>query len=199
MSEEADRKPVGTKQWRVTRAIHDHFLTSKSWEEIADPLGVSVRTAKSYVNEPPAEEVREILSDQAKTVRIAAVEELKEQLRAAGERSRSAEKPVEVWEEDGHLHVADQRNERGELVDRYAIPADYELAPDEERRYYARTEVREILELLADLTGASEPDRVRLEGNVGVDHSGRVDHSLSIGFEPTALEDLDERGGDRDE
>lgn len=190
---DGDREPVGTKQWRVTCAIHDHFLTDKDWSEIAEPLGVSERTARSYVHEPPGEEVREILSDQAATVRIASVEELKEQLREAGERKRTAEKPIEVWEEDGYLHVADQRDpETGELVDRYPIPADYELGADEEIRYYARTEIREIIELLTDITGASEPDTIRLEGDVGVEHSGEVENSLSIGFEPTALEEAGE-------
>lgn len=194
----SEKDPVGTKRHRVTRAIHDHFLTDKSWEEIADDLGVEPRTARMYVNEPPAEEVQEIIQSQATSTRIAAWEELKRQLREAGQRSRTAEKPVKIWPDDGSVHVSDVVNDRGEVVDKIPIPEGFEIGPDEEARFYGRHEAREILEMMIDLVGAAEPETLRLEGDVGVEHSGEVKNSLSIGFEPTPLEEED-LASERDE
>lgn len=191
-SEASDRDPVGTKTYRVRTAIHRHFLTDDTDEEIAEDLGVSTRTIQKYVHSPPAEEARELLQDQAVTTRIAAWEELKRQLREAGERSRTAEKPIKIWPDDGEVRFTDVRNEAGEILERIPIPEGFEMGADEEARFYGRHEAREIIELMADLTGAGEPETIRLEGDLGVEHSGEVEASLSIGFEPTPREEVDD-------
>lgn len=160
--------PVGTLQYRVTKAIHWHFCTEKTFEEIGDDLGVHRDTAKAYVKKPPAEEVRKQLADQQREVRLVAYEELKHQLQVAGETSRSAEKPVKVWQDDdGHLRVRDVYDEDGELVTKKPVPVDVEMRPDETARYFRREEVREILDRLVELVGAAEPDRHEITGEDG--------------------------------
>ena len=101
-------RPIGTKDHRVRRAIHLRYTSNKSLEEIGEELNVTSETVRSYLNETPAQEVQEKLVEQQAEARIIAYEELKRQLREAGERSRSAEKPVMIFEnEDGELEVRD--------------------------------------------------------------------------------------------
>jgi predicted DNA-binding protein YlxM (UPF0122 family) len=196
-SDDRPDSPVGSKQHRITKAIHWHFTTDLTHAEIADRLGVREETVSRYIREPPVEEVRDQLQQQTLKTRLVAFEELKRQLREAGQRSRSAECPVKIWPEDGAIHVTDIRNDHGKLLERIPIPEDFELGPDQEERFYGRNEAREILEMMVDLVGAGEPDTLRLEGGVNVEHAGAVQHSgsLSIRFEPTALEeDIDDGG-----
>jgi transcriptional regulator with XRE-family HTH domain len=151
--------PVATPEFRRTVAIHWEWTTDYSREQMASALGVTKQTIRAYLNDGPNEEVKEVISDLESEVRTIAVMELKAQLKAAGHRSRSAETPVKVWEDDaGNLRVRDVRDDVGELVEKVPIPDDVELGADEEARYYARAEVREILEQLTDLVGAGEPD-----------------------------------------
>lgn len=153
-------KPIGTPGYRRTVAIHWHWTTDHSREEIAGALGVTEQTITSYLNDGPNEQVKETIADLESEVRTVAVMELKEQLRSAGHRSRSAETPVKVWTDDsGALRVRDVRDDAGELVKKVPIPDDIELGADDEARFYARKEVREILEQLTDLVGAAEPDQ----------------------------------------
>lgn len=162
------KRAKGTKAWRVNQAIHRHFTTTDSYEEIADDLGVSPETIKGYISEPPAQEVRQVLETQQVQVRMAAFSELKRQLREAGQRSRTAEKPVKVWtDDDGHLVVRDVRDgEKGQIVKKYPLPETFEMGPDHETRFYAREEAREILEQLVDLVGAGEPEQIEFSGEV---------------------------------
>jgi hypothetical protein len=191
----SERDPVGTKTYRVTKAIHWHFTTEKTWEEISEKLGVSKSVAKGYVNEPPADEVRAMMENQATQVRVAALEELKRQLRECGAREESAEKPVKIWRsKSGDVHVRDVRDDQGGLVERIPLPQDFEMGDDEEAKFYARSEAREIMDMMIDLTGAAEPEEVKLSGSVEQQHTGPGGGQLSIGFEPTPLEDRDEEG-----
>lgn len=153
--------PVATPQVRRTIAIKWNWTTEYSKQEIADALGVHAKTVSRYLREGPNEEVQELVNDLESEVRTIAVMELKEQLQAAGHRSRTAEKPVKVWTgPDGNLRVQDKHDpETGQIVGKYPLPADMELGADEEARYYAREEVREILEQLIELTGAAEPEQ----------------------------------------
>jgi len=168
-------RPVGTKSYRVTKAIHWHYVTEKTHEEIADELGVSAETVKDYLDEPPSEEVESQLADQQREVRLVAYEELKYQLQAAGEASRTAETPVKVWQdEDGNVRVNDIHDDEGELVSKKPVPVDIEMGPDDTARYFRREEVREILDRLVDLVGAAEPEQHKVE------HSGEVDGDFSI-------------------
>lgn len=124
--------------------------------DIARALGVGEATVRNYIHSEPAREVQEMMDHVEAQVRVAAVQELKRQLREAGERSRSAMKPVKVWQgPDGSLNVRDVI-ENGEVVDRHAVPTDVELMPDEEARYMSRREAREIVDQLVKLTGAGE-------------------------------------------
>jgi len=162
--------PVGTKPFRRAVAIKWRWTTEYTTEQIASALGVRPRTIRNYLSEEPTDEVREAMDANEGVIRDIAVAELKEQLRAAGHRSRTAETPVEVWTDaDGDLRVNDKVNpETGELTGKYPVPADMELAADEQARYYARAEVREILDQLTDLVGAKEPEEHKVE------HSGSL-------------------------
>lgn len=158
--------PVGTPATRRIIAIHWEWTTEYSREEMAAALGVTPQTIRKYVNDGPTEAVEEQIADVESKVRMVAVAELKEQLKAAGHRARSAATPTEVWQgEDGDIHVRDVTDEDGEVVKRVPVPEDYDLMPDEEARYYARAEVRDILDQLTNLTGAGEPDQVEVEGS----------------------------------
>jgi predicted transcriptional regulator len=134
--------------------------------EIGDELGVSRETVNTYINEPPTEEVQQQLQNQATQVRLMAVEELRRHMREAGERSRTAEKPVKVYEnEDGELEVMDIELEGGQTK-KIPVVQDIELLPDKEARFYARKEIREALDMMIDLVGAGEPDQLELSGEV---------------------------------
>ena len=152
--------PVATPGIRRTMAIHWHWTTEYTNEQIADALGVTPQTIRAYLKAGPNEEVKEQVANLEAEVRTTAVMELKQQLKAAGHRSRTADKPVEIWQnDDGDLFVQEKRDEdSGELIDRYPIPDGYDLLPDEQARFYAREEVRNILEQLTDLVGAAEPN-----------------------------------------
>lgn len=161
--------PVGTVQHRITKAIHWHWTTEKTQAEIAEKLGVSETKVREYIRESPTSEaVREQLDDAETTVRSIAVAELQEQLRAAGERSKSAEKPVKIWQNDaGELVVRDQRDDDGQVTGRYPVPQGFRMGADQETRYYARAEVRDTLDLLTDIVGAKEPEQHEVTGAGG--------------------------------
>lgn len=169
--------PVGSKQYRVTKAIHWHFCTEKTNAEIADELGVNERTVREYINEPPAEEVQEQLSQQETQTRLVAFEELKHQLQAAGERARSAEKPVKIWQdEDGDLCIRDVEDDDGELVKRVPVNVDIEMGIDQTQRFYGRQEAREILQMMIDLVGAAEPEQLEVSGEMSGEFSVSITH-----------------------
>lgn len=172
--------PVGTPDTRRTVAIHWYWTTEHSPAEIADALGVTEQTVEKYLHSGPGDEVKEQLAGIEQEVRLVAVRELQDQLKAAGHRSKTAEAPAEVWEdEDGNLRVRDVRDEEtGELVERVPLPDDIELMPDEEARYYARAEVRDILEQLTDLLGVSEPEQVEVTGEGGGPMEVQINHEF---------------------
>lgn len=173
--------PVGTPATRRTIAIHWEWTTEYTREQMATALGVRKSTIDRYIRDGPTEEVQSKMGDVESEVRMVAVAELKAQLKAAGHRSRTAEKPVKVWPENGDIHVSDIRpNEDAPVVDRVPIPDDYDLMPNEEARYYAREEVRDIIEQLVDITGVAEPDRQQIE------HSGKIDGERTLGDEEKA-------------
>jgi predicted transcriptional regulator len=163
-------RPVSTPAARRAQAIHWNWTTEATNAEIADALGVRPETVSRYLNDGPTDAVREQMEGVEAEVRMVAVAELRDQLQAAGDRARSAEKPVKVWTDaNGNLTVRDERNpETGEVLDKYAVPSGMELGANEEARYYARDEVRQILDQLVALTGAGEPDEVAVEHSGGV-------------------------------
>jgi len=179
-------RPVGTKALRRAIAIHWNWTTEYTTEEIGSALGVRPQTVREYLAEPPSDDVQAVMNNVEAEVRLAAVAELKAQLKQAGHRSRTAETPVKVWtDDDGNLRVNDKRNpETGELTGKYPVPADMELGADDEARFYARKEVREILAQLVDITGAAEPDKQEIE------HSGEVD-GFNFTINPTAPSDAE--------
>lgn len=157
--------PVATVGVRRAIAIKWNWTTEYTQAEIADALGVRQETVSRYLREGPTDEVQQMVSSLESEVRTIAVMELKRQLKEAGHRARTADQPVKVWTDDaGNLRVKDQRDEEtGEVVGKYPLPADMEMGPDEQARYYARGEIREILEQLTDLVGAGEPDEHKVE------------------------------------
>lgn len=170
MSSDNPSSPVGSKQYRVVKAIHWHFCTEKTQSDIADELGVSVQKVSEYVNSPPGQETQEALEHQEVQTRLVAFQELKHQLQVAGEASRTAEKPVKVWQDgDGHLQVRDIHDEEtGELISKEPVPYDLEMGPDETARYFRREEVREILDRMVTLTGAAEPEQHEHSGELTI-------------------------------
>jgi len=151
--------PVGTPAVRRTKAIHWNWTTDATHQEIADALGVTPETVRNYLNAGPTDAVREQMERVESEVRTVAVTELRSQLKAAGSRAKTAEKPVKVYENaDGELEVMDVELENG-MSEKVPVVQDMELLPDEQARYYARDEVRDILEQLTELVGAAEAEQ----------------------------------------
>lgn len=161
--------PVGKPATRRAIAIHWEWTTEYTREEMAAALGVQKSTIDRYIREGPTDDVQRMMDGVESEVRMIAVAELKDQLRRAGSRSRTAEKPVKVWtDDDGDLNVNDKRDEdTGELTGKYPVPHDIEIGPDETARFFRREEVREILEQLTELVGAAEPERHEVTGEGG--------------------------------
>lgn len=158
LDNDADR-PVGTPAVRRSKAIHWNWTTDATQAEIASALGVTERTVRDYLNDGPTEDVKRLMDDVEAEVRMVAVAELREQLKAAGSRSKTAEKPVKVYEnDDGELEVIDFETEEG-FEKKIPKVQDLQLLPDEQARYYSRQEVREILDQLTSLVGADEPEQ----------------------------------------
>lgn len=168
--------PVGTPATRRTIAIHWEWTTQYSREEMATALGVQKSTIDRYIREGPTDDVQRQMDGVEKEVRMVAVAELREQLKRAGDRSRTAEKPVKVWtDDDDQLRVNDKTDEEtDELTGKYPVPDDMEMGPDHAARYFRREEVREILTQLSELVGAAEPEQHEIE------HSGEVDGEFSV-------------------
>lgn len=185
--------PVGSPATRRAIAIHWNWTTDYSNEEIATALGVTTQTVEKYLSSGPNEEVKAQMEGIESEVRLVAVAELKSQLQRAGHVSRTAEKPVKVWQDDdGHLRVRDVYDDEGELVSKKPIPTDLEMGPDQTARYFRREEVREILDRLVELVGAAEPERHE------IDHSGDVSGEFSINITHHRVTD-DVTGGEDDE
>lgn len=161
--------PVGSPAMRRTIAIHWEWTTEYTREEVAKALGVKKSTVDRYIRNGPTDEVQRMMDGVESEVRMVAVAELKDQLQRAGDRSRTAEKPVKVWtDEDGNLEVKDKRHpETGEVTGKYPVPDDMEIGADTTARYYRREEVRMILEQLTELTGAAEPEQHEVTGEGG--------------------------------
>lgn len=140
-----------------------HYCRDMSIAEIAEELDLTERTIKEYLYSEPSQEVQEMVEWRSKQVRVMALEELRQQLKVAGEKSRSAEKPVKVWPEDGDIKITDIQDDAGNTVDRIPIPDDFDLLPDETARFFRREEVREIIEQMTELVGAKEPEQHELD------------------------------------
>jgi len=155
--------PVGTPAMRRTIAIHWNWTTEYSTEEMASALGVRSKTVRGYIRGGPAEAVEQQMETVESEVRDIAILELKEQLRTAGHRARTAEKPLKIYRNNNdEVEVRDVTDDTGELLTKKPIPQDIQFLPDEEARYYAREEAREILGQLTDLVGAGEPDELNV-------------------------------------
>lgn len=160
--------PVGTPATRRAVAIHWNWTTDYTTEQIARALGVRPKTVRRYLSEGPSDKVREMMDGVESEVRMVAVAELRYQLKQAGNKSRTAEKPVKIYEnENGEVEVVDIELEDGGIK---KIPKvqDIRFMPDEEARYYGRQEARQILDQLIDITGAGEPEQVEHTGDVPI-------------------------------
>lgn len=159
------RNPVGTKKFRVQKAQFWHWTRDLTQDEIGEKLGVSEQTVREYIREAPTSEaIQEQLERTETEVRYIAIEELRQQLREAGEEKRTAETPVKVWtDDDGHLAVEEEHDEDGRIIGRYPVPADVEMGADTKVRYFRREEIREVLDLLTDIVGAKAAERHKHE------------------------------------
>lgn len=158
--------PIGSRKVRVQKALYWYWTKDLNQEEIGEKLGVSRSTVADYISEAPTSPaVQEAVDDLEIQVRFIAAQKLRDQLKEAGVRAESAEKPVKVWtDSNGQLNVKDKRNpETGELTGRYVVPETFELGADEQGRFYGRSEVREILDLLTDIVGAKAAERHKHE------------------------------------
>lgn len=169
---------------RVQKALYWYWTKDLTLVEIGEKLGVAESTAHEYVQEAPTSPaVQEAVDDLEIQVRYAAAEKLREQLKEAGVRAATAEKPVKVWTNDtGTLNVKDERNEAGELTGRYVVPESFEMGADEQARFYGRSEVREILDLLTDIVGAKAAERHKHE------HTGDGGGPVEINITETVVE-----------
>lgn len=178
--------PIGTRKMRVQKALYWYWTRDLTQEEIGEKLGVSARKVREYISEAPTSPaIQERVDDLEVQVRYAAAEKLRDQLKTAGVRAETAEKPVKVWtDSSGQLNVKDEHNDVGELTGRYIIPDTFELGPDEQARFYGRSEVREILDLLTDIVGAKAAERQEIEhsGNIDVD----ANHTVELDAETAA-------------
>lgn len=151
---------IGSREWRVDQAIHLYYSKGWSQADIGDKLGVTQQAVSEYIHDTKGDDVREqIANRQAKTRKIA-WETLSEQLREAAHRAEGAEAPNEVWtDENGEVQTVEMRDGRGNLLDREAVPQSHEMGPDTQERFYGRNEQREILELMAEVTGVMEDNK----------------------------------------
>lgn len=176
--------PIGTRKMRVQKALYWYWTKDLNQDEIGDKLGVSARKVREYISEAPTSPaVQDAVDDLEIQVRYAAAEKLRDQLKEAGSRAESAEKPVKVWtDSNGQLNVKDERNDAGELTGRYVVPESFEMGADEQARFYGRSEVREILDLLTDIVGAKAAERHKHE------HTGGDGGPLEITFSEEVVE-----------
>ena len=161
-------RPVGTRDWRITRAINLTHTTERTQEEIAAELGVSRTKVKEYLNTDPAEDVEEFLAEQQAEVRKIATSEYKRSLREVGEQARTAEEPVKVWTDDhGDLDVVPVYGEdeigNPVVVDYRPLPQDMEMGPDTIERFHRRDEMREIMRDMRQMVGADAPEESKHE------------------------------------
>lgn len=162
IDDERDR-PVGTPEFRRMKAIQWTWTTEATQTEIASALGVRRETVSRYLNDGPTDDVKKAMNAREAEIRDVAILELKDQLQAAGDRWRTAEKPVKIYENDaGEVVVKEITDDYGEVVKKIPKVQDIQMLPDEEARFYARKEAREIVEQLVDLVGAAEPDEVNV-------------------------------------
>ena len=168
---------------QISRATHLWYTTDLTQEEIGRKIARETggrdkpydqSTVSTWINSDKAEVVDDVMEQRKREVLLTTLEELKQQLREAASSARTAETPVEVWtNEDGDLMVEDKTDESGQVVDRYPVPIDYELGPDEQTRFYRREEIRDILDQMVDLLNIS-PEEIRVE------HSGAVSHEIGL-------------------
>lgn len=151
------------KAVRENRAIHMYFCRDMTQYEIAEELDVTQATVSDYINSEPSQEVQEMIEWRSKQVRVMALEELRQQLKTAGEQARNAEHVAKVWPDDGNIVVSDIRDDSGQIVERIPIPDDFDIMPDDQARYFRRQEVREIIDQMAELVGAKEAEQHEVE------------------------------------
>lgn len=178
----------GTREWRQTQAIHLHFTTNLTNREIADRLDVHETTISGYLNDDYADQVTEMVERQRSQVMMESLRVLKEQLRDLHDQMDE----VQVEKEDADMEVKVYRDDEGNVVyDTYTdengveqmfkVPQRYEVQPDDQARYFRRSEwreisrdIREVLEEMRGLLGVDEADKIEIE------HSGSVGHEHGL-------------------
>jgi predicted transcriptional regulator len=151
--------------YRARKAMEWKWTRNMTNQEIADELGVTRKTVRKYLNDPP-EELKEPAQHFKRQLIEGTMQHLREQLAAATERARNAERTSKVFatDEDGNLETERIHFEDGgsKLIPKVE---DYEFAPNHEVRAASRREAREIIQMLWNLTGAEEPDELNIGGD----------------------------------
>lgn len=160
--------PITSKKNRKRVAFNWYNRKGVPMSEIAQRLGVKERTVDSYVNHLTEEELQAMVQTTAEA-RAVAASELQDQLREVGRKRRTTETDVKIYtDKHGDLVTEEFRDDNG--VKRVIkVPQGIELQPDEEKRFYARKEIREILTMLLDLTGGWEPIEIETETTVNIE------------------------------
>lgn len=152
------------QHYRARKAIEWKFTRDWTNKRIAEELDVAPETVSRYINDPP-EELKEPIQHFKDELTFATFERLRSQLKEANRRAREAEKPQKVFEydENGDLVTEEIHFEDGgsKLIPKVE---DLEMQPDEETRFYARQEEREIIDMLWSLAGVEEPEEVEVSG-----------------------------------
>ena len=135
------------QHYRVRKAVEWKFTRGWTNKRIAEELDVAPQTVSEYLNDPP-EELQDPIQRFKEELTFATFERLRSQLQEANRRARNAESPQKVFEYDdsGNLKTERIKFEGGgsKLVPKVK---DLEMQPDEESRFYARREEREIIEM----------------------------------------------------
>lgn len=154
--------------YRARKAVEWKFTRGWTNKEIAEELDVTPKTVSQYLNDPP-EELREPIKHFKDELTVSTFERLREQLQEANRRAREAETPEKVFEydDDGNL-ISEEIHFEGGGSKHVPKVKGMEMQPNEEARYYARAEEREIIEMLWNLAGVQEPDELELSGNAGI-------------------------------
>lgn len=153
------------QHYRCRKAIEWKFVRGWTNKRIAEELDVTPKTVSLYLNDPPEDFERPIQHFKDELA-FGTFERLRSQLHEANRRARNAEKPQKVFEYDENGNLKTERihfdDGGSKLVPKVK---DLEMQPDEQARFYARQEEREIIEMLWSLAGVEEPTEVDVSGD----------------------------------
>lgn len=156
------------QHYRARKAIEWKFIRGWTDQEIADELDVTRQTVNGYINDPP-KELEQPIEHLKEQLTLATVSRLRDQLKEAEHRARTAEKPQKVfaYDDDGNLIADEIELEDGGSMWVPRVEG-MEMQPNHKARAAARQEERQIIEMLWSLAGVEEPEQHEIEHSGGV-------------------------------